>query len=291
MSSADDCARRVLDVVPLVVRAIRATMRRHRGALSPCPSSARWGTSRRVRRGSVGRRQARGPDTAVHVKIIDGLVERRLVCRGISTRDRRQITLSLSARGQATLRRARARTQARVAEMLGILSEGEPGLGNPRHAGAPSRLRAPAPARSRRLGATRTRPGRTAEPGGAAVGLSSYRLAHGFPLRRSLEPPPRAESARASDRVNDEGLRHPPRHRLQAGAGRSTGNPWDGARAARSQLIRDAGGCAVAGSDGIITGVGGSQSGSDRSRWRPFDCGPQGLWVKLSAFWPRPAGG
>jgi len=126
MPSADDCARRVLDVVPLVVRAIRATMRRHRGATLSVPQFRSLGYLSRESGASLS-------DVAEHVgltlpsmsKMIDGLVERRLVCRGISTRDRRQITLSLSARGQATLRRARARTQARVAEMLGVLSEGE----------------------------------------------------------------------------------------------------------------------------------------------------------------------
>ena len=124
--SADDCARNVLEVVPLVVRAIRATMRRHRGANLSVPQFRSLGYLSRESGASLS-------DVAEHVgltlpsmsKMIDGLVERRLVRRGISRRDRRQITLALSALGRATLRRARARAQARVAEMLGVLSENE----------------------------------------------------------------------------------------------------------------------------------------------------------------------
>jgi DNA-binding MarR family transcriptional regulator len=124
--SADDCARNVLEVVPLVVRTLRATMRLHRGAHLSVPQFRSLGYLSREAGASLS-------DVAEHVgltlpsmsKMIDGLVERRLVCRGISTRDRRRITLALSALGRATLQRARGRTQARVAEMLDALSEAE----------------------------------------------------------------------------------------------------------------------------------------------------------------------
>jgi DNA-binding MarR family transcriptional regulator len=124
--SADDCARNVLEVVPLVVRTLRATMRLHRGAHLSVPQFRSLGYLSREAGASLS-------EVAEHVgltlpsmsKMIDGLVERRFVCRGISTRDRRQITLALSALGRATLQRARARTQARVAERLDALSEAE----------------------------------------------------------------------------------------------------------------------------------------------------------------------
>ena len=126
MRSADACAQNVLEVVPLVVRTLRATMRQHRGASLSVPQFRSLGYLSRETGASLSA-------VAEHVgltlpsmsKMIDGLVARRLVDRGISTRDRRQVTLALSPLGRATLRTARARTQARVAEMLGALSETE----------------------------------------------------------------------------------------------------------------------------------------------------------------------
>jgi DNA-binding MarR family transcriptional regulator len=126
MASADDCARNMLEVVPLVVRALRATMRQHRGTNLSVPQFRSLGYLSREAGASLSA-------VAEHVgltlpsmsKMIDGLVARGLVGRGISTRDRRQVTLALSPLGRATLRTARARTQARVAEMLGALSETE----------------------------------------------------------------------------------------------------------------------------------------------------------------------
>jgi DNA-binding MarR family transcriptional regulator len=126
MTSADECARQVLEVVPLVVRTLRATMRQNRGANLSVPQFRSLGYISRETGASLSA-------VAEHVgltlpsmsKMIDSLVERGLVDRGISTRDRRQITLTLSSLGRATLRTARARTQARVAAMLGALSETE----------------------------------------------------------------------------------------------------------------------------------------------------------------------
>lgn len=126
MTSADDCARNVLEVVPLVVRTLRATMRRHRGANLSVPQFRSLAYLSREAGASLSA-------VAEHVgltlpsmsKMIDGLVARRLVDRGISTRDRRRVTLALSPLGRATLRAARAQTQARVAEMLGALSPAE----------------------------------------------------------------------------------------------------------------------------------------------------------------------
>jgi len=128
MTRADDCARHVLEVMPLVVRTLRATMRQHRGAHLSVPQFRSLGYLSRETGASLSA-------VAEHVgltlpsmsKMIDGLVARRLVDRAISTRDRRQVTLALSPLGRATLRDTRARAQAHVAEMLGALSETERG--------------------------------------------------------------------------------------------------------------------------------------------------------------------
>src|SRR5262245_4093159 len=126
MASADDCARNILEVVPLVVRALRATMRQQRGAnLSVPQSRSLWYLSRETGASLSAVAEHVGLTLPSMSKMIDGLVARRLVDRGISTRDRRRVTLALSPLGRATLRTARARAQARVATMLGALSETE----------------------------------------------------------------------------------------------------------------------------------------------------------------------
>lgn len=126
MASADDCARNVLEVVPLVVRTLRATMRRHRGPNLSVPQfRCLWYLSRETGASLSSVAEHVGLTLPSMSKMIDGLVARHLVDRGISTRDRRQVTLTLSPRGRATLRTARARAQAHLADMLGALSETE----------------------------------------------------------------------------------------------------------------------------------------------------------------------
>ena len=120
---ATDCARQVLDVVPLVVRSIRSEMRRHRGADLSVPQLRALAFLSREAGASLSQ-------VATHVgttlpsmsKMVDGLVARGLVRRETSAQDRRRVTLTLSARGQDTLRASRARTQARFAEILAGLS-------------------------------------------------------------------------------------------------------------------------------------------------------------------------
>jgi len=124
MTSADDCARNVLEVVPLIVRTLRATMRRHRGAHLSVPQfRSLWFISRETGASLSAVAEHVGLTLPSMSKMIDGLVARRLVDRAISTKDRRQVTLALSPLGRATLRTARARTQAHLAERLGALSD------------------------------------------------------------------------------------------------------------------------------------------------------------------------
>jgi DNA-binding MarR family transcriptional regulator len=126
MVSADGCARNVLEVVPLVVRTLRATMRRHRGPNLSVPQfRSLWYLSRETGASLSAVAEHVGLTLPSMSKMIDGLVARHLVDRGISTRDRRQVTLTLSPRGRTTLRTARVRAQAHLAEMLGALSETE----------------------------------------------------------------------------------------------------------------------------------------------------------------------
>src|SRR5258706_16124572 len=55
-------------------------------------------------------------------RLVDGLVEKRLLSRKPCDEDRRHVRLSLTAKGEATLREARELAQAHVAEALAQMS-------------------------------------------------------------------------------------------------------------------------------------------------------------------------
>jgi DNA-binding MarR family transcriptional regulator len=122
-TTAETCARAVLDVVPLVMRTIRAEMRRHRSAELGVPQfrvlaflSLNPGASLSAVAEHVGLRL---PSMST---LVAGLVKRGLVARRESNVDRRRVTLSLTSRGRATLDKARAATLVLLAERLGALS-------------------------------------------------------------------------------------------------------------------------------------------------------------------------
>jgi DNA-binding MarR family transcriptional regulator len=120
--SPDECAGRVLEVVPQVMRAIRAEMRTRRAAdLSVSQFRALAFIARRE--------GASLSDVAGHIglalpsmsKMIDGLVARNLVRRETRPRDRRSVTLSLTQPGRALHQSARAAAQRFLTERLAAL--------------------------------------------------------------------------------------------------------------------------------------------------------------------------
>ncbi len=123
-TSPDVCAQEILEVVPLVMRAIRAEMRRHRTAELSVPQFRTLSFIERNVDASLS-------DVAEHIgltlpsmsKIIDGLVARKLVTRQTAPEDRRRMTLALTARGQTALESSRAATRACLAEDLAALSD------------------------------------------------------------------------------------------------------------------------------------------------------------------------
>src|SRR4051812_20164272 len=98
---AGDCAREVLDVIPLIMRAIRTEVRSRRtrhmsvpqfrtlAFLSHCPHSSLSPLAEHL-----------GLTRPSASKLIDGLVADELVTRETSPADRRQIRLNLTARGK-----------------------------------------------------------------------------------------------------------------------------------------------------------------------------------------------
>jgi DNA-binding MarR family transcriptional regulator len=119
----------LLEAVPLVMRRIRAEMRAHRGGLS-VPQFRALGYLHRHPGASLS-------DVAEHLglacastsKLIDGLVQRKLITRQLAATDRRRLTLALTAKGNALLASARRATQRGLAQTLARLPADEwPGL-------------------------------------------------------------------------------------------------------------------------------------------------------------------
>jgi DNA-binding MarR family transcriptional regulator len=124
--SPEECAREILEVVPLIMRAIRAEMRSHR---TPDLSVPQFRTLAYLSRHAG----ASLSDVAEHIgltlpsmsKMMDGLVTRQLVTREICPSDRRRVTLALTTLGWATWQSSREATQAHLSQLLVALSATE----------------------------------------------------------------------------------------------------------------------------------------------------------------------
>lgn len=119
---AASCAREVLEVVPSVMRFIRTEMRNNRALDLGVPQFRSLmfiertpGASLTAVAGHLGLT----PPSAC--KIIDGLSGRGLVTRRESPRDRRRLTLALTAAGARALASARAGALRSLAARIGPL--------------------------------------------------------------------------------------------------------------------------------------------------------------------------
>jgi DNA-binding MarR family transcriptional regulator len=124
--SSAHTARELLEVVPLVMRTVRAEMRGSRADDLSVPQFRALGFVHRKPGASLS-------DVAEHIglalpsmsKLMDGLVERKLVRRAGHPDDRRRVNLELTARGGAVWQSARASAQASLEERLTSLDEDE----------------------------------------------------------------------------------------------------------------------------------------------------------------------
>jgi DNA-binding MarR family transcriptional regulator len=121
--SVETVAREVLDVVPVIMRTIRAEMRSQRGPDLNVPlfRSLHFlehhpGASLQHLAGHLGL------TSPTACKIVDHLVAHALVSRQPALSDRRKITLQLTAPGQAVLDQSQRSAQARLVELLAPLS-------------------------------------------------------------------------------------------------------------------------------------------------------------------------
>lgn len=127
-SSTGECAREVLDVVPLAMRVIRTQLRKHGAREVSVPQFRTLAYLNRNEGTSLS-------DVAEHIGLtlpsmsvlVDGLVSRGLIVRQTHPEDRRRMTLGLTERGRKKLRMAREATASYLEEKLGTLSGAERG--------------------------------------------------------------------------------------------------------------------------------------------------------------------
>lgn len=120
--SVDECAHEVLEMTPLIMRAIRAEMRRQRGLDLSVPQFRTLAYLSYYQGASLSdAAEFIGLTLPSMSKLVDGLVARQLVTRELAASDRRRVTLALTPAGQATFQATRAATQAFLARRLAEL--------------------------------------------------------------------------------------------------------------------------------------------------------------------------
>ena len=125
-SASQPCAREILETVPLVMRFIRDQVRRRRTAGLSLPQFRTLIFLRRVEDASLSAVAGHlGLSLPAMSRLINGLVAARLVARQIVLTNRRQIALTLTARGRTTLEKARAEIRRQLAGPLKELSAAE----------------------------------------------------------------------------------------------------------------------------------------------------------------------
>jgi DNA-binding MarR family transcriptional regulator len=123
-ATPEECAARLLEVAPLVMRTIRAQMRSQRDADLSVPQFRALGYVYRHPGTSLA-------DVAAHLgltppaasRLVDGLVQRQYVQRQLAAADRRSIDLTIAPRGSALYEATRRTTQAYLAALLQPLAD------------------------------------------------------------------------------------------------------------------------------------------------------------------------
>jgi len=124
--SPNECAREVLDVIPSVMRFIRAEVRRHRSHDLSVPQFRSLGFINRnpgTQLSALAEHLGLTPPSAS--KLVDGLVRRQLVERQLSSADRRCITLHLTPAGKTLTQDSYQASQATFSRLFAGLAESE----------------------------------------------------------------------------------------------------------------------------------------------------------------------
>lgn len=125
-ATAQTCAHEILDVTPIIIQAIRFEMRSQRLTDLNVPQFRTLAYINRHPGASLSdAAEFIGLTLSSMSILVNGLVERGLVCRETSATDRRRVTLTLTATGKAMFDDVLERTQGRLAEMVAALSESQ----------------------------------------------------------------------------------------------------------------------------------------------------------------------
>ena len=126
MEKLDDCARQLLDTTPQIMRFIRAEMRSHRGHDLSVPQFRTLTFINRNPEVSLSNLADHlGLTLPSTSKLVDGLVNQKIITRHESKEDRRRLTLALTKNGEEILRTARGATQNHLKDVLHDLSVDE----------------------------------------------------------------------------------------------------------------------------------------------------------------------
>jgi DNA-binding MarR family transcriptional regulator len=124
--SPDQCAKEVLDVVPAVMRFIRAELRSHRAPGLSVPQFRALMYIHRSKDTSLnGVSGHLGLTAASTSTLVEGLSRRALLLRSEDRGDRRRITLTLTTEGRKAMEAALHETHKRLASVLDGLAPGE----------------------------------------------------------------------------------------------------------------------------------------------------------------------
>jgi DNA-binding MarR family transcriptional regulator len=121
--SSDICAQQILDVAPPVVRAIRQMFRSHGLAGLSVPQFrilALLNFSPAASLSLVA--EYLGSSLPAASRMVNGLVAKKLVARCVCDRDRRQISLKMTNKGQAAYRNSRRGARGQLAQSVSGLS-------------------------------------------------------------------------------------------------------------------------------------------------------------------------
>ena len=126
MEKLDECARQLLDTTPQIMRFIRAEMRSHRGHDLSVPQFRTLTFVHRNPEVSLSHLADHlGLTLPSTSKLVDGLVNQKIIIRHELKEDRRRLTLALTKNGEDILRVARGATQNHLKDVLCKLSAEE----------------------------------------------------------------------------------------------------------------------------------------------------------------------
>jgi DNA-binding MarR family transcriptional regulator len=118
-NTARQCAREILETVPLVMRFIRDQVRRRRTAGLSLPQFRALIFLSRTKNSSLSAvAEHLGLSLPAMSRLINGLVGNQLVARQTVSSNRRQIALTLTTRGQTMLEKVRDEIRLRLADSL-----------------------------------------------------------------------------------------------------------------------------------------------------------------------------